>query len=114
MSDVDAFEARALAEVGLDLDAIPPRYRSRYFNHIFAGGYSAGLLLLHLERGARRRHGRVVRASTATDLRDAGDTFRTALLRRGGSVPEMEMLRGVPRSAAADRAAAAASGLLTG
>ena len=28
-----------------------------YFSHAFAGGYSAGLLLLYLERSARCRHG---------------------------------------------------------
>ena len=42
ITDVDAFEADALAELGLDVANIAPRYRSRYFNHIFAGGYSAG------------------------------------------------------------------------
>lgn len=42
ITDVEAFEAEALAEAGVDMDgAIAPRYRSSYFNHIFAGGYSA-------------------------------------------------------------------------
>ena len=36
------FEQKALADAGLDTDAIAPRYRSTYFQHIFAGGYSAG------------------------------------------------------------------------
>ena len=27
---------------GIALPALPPRYRSTYFSHIFAGGYSAG------------------------------------------------------------------------
>ena len=40
--DVEAFEARALAAVGLDYAPVVPRYRSTYFNHIFGGGYSAG------------------------------------------------------------------------
>lgn len=39
--DVEAFEAQACKEMGL-IDEIIPRYRSTYFNHIFAGGYSAG------------------------------------------------------------------------
>nr|WP_120491929.1 M3 family metallopeptidase [Corynebacterium lactis] len=42
VTDVDAFEPDALAKLGLDVAHIAPRYRSRYFNHIFAGGYSAG------------------------------------------------------------------------
>ena len=42
LEDVDAFQAKALAETHLDLRAVPPRYRSTYFSHIWAGGYSAG------------------------------------------------------------------------
>lgn len=40
--DVDAFEAEALARYGVDLPAVPPRYRSSYFSHIWGGGYAAG------------------------------------------------------------------------
>ena len=40
--DVEAFEQEALAAVGLDLAAVPPRYSSTYFAHTFAGGYDAG------------------------------------------------------------------------
>ncbi|GAB3907773.1 M3 family metallopeptidase [Larkinella knui] len=40
-SDVLAFEKQSMAKIGL-IDQIPPRYRSTYFQHIFAGGYSAG------------------------------------------------------------------------
>ena len=36
------FEQDALDSAGMDIDAIAPRYRSTYFQHIFAGGYSAG------------------------------------------------------------------------
>ncbi len=39
---VEAFEAAALAEAGLASDTVPPRYRSSYFSHVFADGYSAG------------------------------------------------------------------------
>src|SRR3569623_1827231 len=38
----DAFEAAALAKLGLDIADVPPRYRSSYFLHIWANGYSAG------------------------------------------------------------------------
>ncbi|WP_301924980.1 M3 family metallopeptidase [Corynebacterium glaucum] len=40
--DIDAFEAEALREVGLDVEGLEPRYRSSWFNHVFGGGYSAG------------------------------------------------------------------------
>lgn len=42
MQDVDDFELRALVAENMDLPAIPPRYRSSYFAHIFGGGYAAG------------------------------------------------------------------------
>ncbi len=40
--DVAAFEACALADIGLDNPAVPTRYSSTYFAHVFSGGYSAG------------------------------------------------------------------------
>jgi peptidyl-dipeptidase Dcp len=39
--DALAFERQALGRIGLP-EAIPSRYRTPYFQHIFAGGYSAG------------------------------------------------------------------------
>ena len=37
------FEAKALAAAGVAHSLIPPRYRTGYFQHIFAGGwYAAG------------------------------------------------------------------------
>ena len=41
ITDAAAFETQVLSEYGL-LEEIKPRYRSTYFSHIFAGGYSAG------------------------------------------------------------------------
>ncbi|WP_367882128.1 M3 family metallopeptidase [Rathayibacter oskolensis] len=40
--DVAAFESTVLERAGLLLPAVPPRYRSSYFAHVFSGGYSAG------------------------------------------------------------------------
>ena len=41
ITDVNAFEKAAMDKIGLIPEFIP-RYRSTYFSHIFAGGYSAG------------------------------------------------------------------------
>ena len=41
IGDVNQFERNVLDKIHLS-SAIPPRYRSTYFNHIFNGGYSAG------------------------------------------------------------------------
>ena len=40
--DVDAFEKQALEKYKVDLAAVPPRYRTSYFSHIWGGGYAAG------------------------------------------------------------------------
>ena len=40
--DVDAFEKQALAKYKVDLAAVPPRYRTNYFSHVWGGGYAAG------------------------------------------------------------------------
>tara|TARA_R110000751_G_scaffold39159_2_gene93241 strand:- start:17649 stop:19841 length:2193 start_codon:yes stop_codon:yes gene_type:complete len=41
ITDARAFEQTVLEEYGI-IPEIEPRYRSQYFSHIFAGGYSAG------------------------------------------------------------------------
>lgn len=88
VADIDAFEARALSKVGLDLATIPPRYRSRYFNHIFSSGYAAGYYSYLWSE--------ILDADTVewfeenrSRLRAAGDEFAAALLSRGGSGDEM-------------------------
>ena len=42
LQDPDAFEKDALVKAHLDIPAVPPRYRSSYFSHIWGNGYSAG------------------------------------------------------------------------
>lgn len=42
VEDTDPFERAALERKGLLMEAVPPRYRSTYFAHVFGGGYAAG------------------------------------------------------------------------
>jgi peptidyl-dipeptidase Dcp len=42
LQNPDEFEKQALDKTHLAIQAVPPRYRSTYFSHIWAGGYSAG------------------------------------------------------------------------
>jgi peptidyl-dipeptidase Dcp len=83
--DVEAFEAAALQAAGVAMPEIPPRYRSGYFAHAFALGYSAGyysyLWSEVLDADSVewfKEHGGM--------LRENGDHFRAQLLSRGGSV----------------------------
>jgi peptidyl-dipeptidase Dcp len=42
VKDVDAFEKETLTRMGIAMKAVPPRYRSSYFQHIWSNGYAAG------------------------------------------------------------------------
>jgi len=92
VNDVEAFEAKALSDYGLDFAPVPTRYRSTYFSHIFAGGYSAGYYGYIWSE--------VLDADTVDWfkengglLRENGERFRDALLGRGGSIDSMQMFR---------------------
>jgi peptidyl-dipeptidase Dcp len=86
------FEAATLQKAGVDFAPVPPRYRTTYFSHIFAGGYSAGyysylwseVLDAHSVDWLKKNGG-LTRAN--------GDHFRKTLLSRGGSDDAMNLFR---------------------
>ena len=80
---VAEFETEALRAAGLDNELIAPRYRSTYFNHIFAGGYSAGYYS-YLWAEALDADG-FEWFKDQTDLRAAGQKFRDVILSKGAS-----------------------------
>ena len=80
---VAEFEAEALRAAGLDNPLIAPRYRSTYFNHIFAGGYSAGYYS-YLWAEALDADG-FEWFKDQSDLRAAGEKFREVILSKGAS-----------------------------
>ena len=80
---VDEFESEALRAAGLDNPLIAPRYRSTYFNHIFAGGYSAGYYS-YLWAEALDADG-FEWFKNQSDLRAAGQKFREVILSQGAS-----------------------------
>ncbi|MGI9088028.1 MAG: M3 family metallopeptidase [Chthoniobacterales bacterium] len=91
-TDTLAFEASALKKAGVDLPVVPPRYRSCYFSHTFAGGYSAGYYSYIWSE--------VLDADTVEWFkahggltRENGDRFRETLLSRGGSAEAMSLFR---------------------
>lgn len=90
--EVEEFEAKAIADYGLDFPPVPTRYRSTYFSHIFAGGYSAGYYGYIWSE--------VLDADTVEWFKDNGgltrangDHFRNSLMSRGGSLDSMQMFR---------------------
>lgn len=92
VSSVEDFEAAALKKEGLDLPAVPPRYRSSYFAHIFGGGYAAGYYAyLWTQMLADDGYQWFVEHGGLT--RENGQTFREAILSRGNSRDLAELYR---------------------
>nr|WP_062341421.1 M3 family metallopeptidase [Herbidospora sakaeratensis] len=90
--DAETFEVAALRAAGLDLPAVPPRYRSTYFAHIWASGYAAGYYSYIWSE--------VLDADTVDWFtenggltRENGDLFRSRLLSKGGSADPMAAFR---------------------
>lgn len=87
---VDEFEQQALAAEGLDLQAVPPRYRSSYFAHVFGGGYAAGYYAyLWTQMLADDGYQWFVEQGGLT--RENGQKFREAILSRGNSTDLAEL-----------------------
>jgi peptidyl-dipeptidase Dcp len=90
--DAVAFEAEALHKAGVDFPPVPPRYRSSYFSHAFAGGYSAGYYSYIWSE--------VLDADTVEWFKEHGglkgengDRFRAVLLSRGGSADALGLFK---------------------
>ena len=104
VTGIEQFEQDALQRAGLDVDNVAPRYRSTYFNHIFAGGYSAGYYSYlwaealdadgfdwFTETGAAGEQ------ASRDAAREAGQRFRDLVLSRGAAADYtrcFETLRG--------------------
>lgn len=87
-----AFEEQVLTRAGIDPALVPPRYRTGYFKHIFAGGYSAGYYSYIwsevLDADTVQwfsENGGLIRAN--------GDRFRETLLSRGYAADPLESFR---------------------
>ena len=84
LQNPDEFEIQALTKTHLNIPAVPPRYRSTYFSHIWGSGYSAGyyayLWTEMLDDDAYQwfdQHGGLTRSN--------GDRFRQMVLSRGNT-----------------------------
>ncbi len=91
--DVEKFEKDALKKYKVDVAAVPPRYRTPYFAHIWGGGYSAGyyayLWSEVLDDDAYawfKEHGGLTREN--------GQRFRDMILSRGSTEDMAALYRG--------------------
>ena len=92
VDDVEAFEAAALASVGLDNRAVPTRYASTYFAHVFSGGYDAGYYSYIWSEVLDADTGEWFRENGGL-TRENGQRFRDRLLGVGGSKDPLEAYR---------------------
>ncbi|MGA2260326.1 MAG: M3 family metallopeptidase, partial [Acidobacteriota bacterium] len=90
--DVMAFETAALKKAGVDFYAVPPRYHTPYFAHIFESGYSAGYYAYIwsdvLAKDAEQwfhTHGGLERAN--------GDFLRAKVLSKGFSADSLTLFK---------------------
>ncbi|WP_427131306.1 M3 family metallopeptidase [Pseudarthrobacter sp. S9] len=91
--DALEFEAKALAAAGVAHSLIPPRYRTGYFQHIFAGGWYAAGYYSYI-------WSEVLDADTVEWFKENGglsrangEFFRAELLSRGNSRDPLESFR---------------------
>ena len=89
--DINLFEKSAMDKVGL-IDAIIPRYRSTYFQHIFSGGYSAGYYAYIWAE--------VLDADAFAAFKEKGlfdqvtaDSFRKNILEKGGTANPADLYK---------------------
>ena len=93
IEDSNTFEKEALHKTKLDVvAAVPPRYRSTYFAHIFGGGYGAGYysylwteMLHHDAYNWFENHGGLTREN--------GQRLRDMILSRGNTLPLEKMYK---------------------
>ena len=89
--DPAEFEKSAMADIDL-IDEIIPRYRSTYFAHIFAGGYSAGY---YSYIWSEILDADAYQAFKETELlsKETAAKFREHILSKGGTKPGMDLYR---------------------
>lgn len=91
-NDVQDFEKKALAKHDLDMKAIPPRYKSPYFAHIFSGGYAASYYA-YIWSEVLAADAFAYMQENGGLTRENGDRFRKYILSQGGSNEAMKLYK---------------------
>ncbi|GAA0873931.1 M3 family metallopeptidase [Wandonia haliotis] len=87
--DINTIEREAMNKIGL-IGEIIPRYRSTYFSHIFAGGYSAGYYS-YIWSGVLDTDAYQAFKETSLFDQATAKAFRENILEKGGSEDPMEL-----------------------
>src|SRR5476649_545906 len=91
-TDVLAFEAASLKDMGVDFAPVPPRYRTTYFSHSFSGGYSAGYYAYLWSEKLDADTVEWFKENGGLQRKN-GDWFRAKLLSRGGTDDALQLYR---------------------
>jgi len=90
--NVAGFEQASLAKYRLNNPAIPPRYKSAYFAHIFSGGYSANYYA-YIWSEVLAADAFAFMKERGGLTRENGDHYRSTILSQGGSREAMDLYR---------------------
>ncbi|MFQ6004547.1 MAG: M3 family metallopeptidase, partial [Woeseia sp.] len=85
------FENEVMAKIGL-IEEIIPRYRSTYFAHVFAGGYSAGYYSYLWSEVLDADAFQAFKETSLLDT-DTAARYREHILSKGATRPGMELYR---------------------
>lgn len=88
---VEDFEKESMQKIGL-VSSIIPRYRSTYFQHIFAGGYSAGYYS-YIWSGVLDTDAYDAFKSTSLFNQEKAQSFRKNILEKGNTEDAMELYK---------------------
>lgn len=89
-SDVEEFEADTLADLGVNLTAVPPRYKTAFFAHIWPGGYAASYYAYMWSEVLAADSFDYVRQRGGLTTEN-GDRFRRTVLSQGNSQEPEQM-----------------------
>ncbi|KFZ28836.1 dipeptidyl carboxypeptidase II [Pseudidiomarina atlantica] len=89
IDDVNTYEQAALVRNGVNVDAVPPRYRSTFFAHVFAGGYSAGYYAYMWSEVLAADAFKFMQENGGLTLEN-GQAFRDTILSKGNSKDPMQ------------------------
>ncbi len=88
--DIKAFEKQVLDKYGL-IPEIKPRYRSTYFNHIWAGGYASGYYSYYWSEMLDADAFQAFKETGDIFNREVASKFEKEILSRGGTRDPLEM-----------------------
>jgi peptidyl-dipeptidase Dcp len=87
--DMEQFEAQVLERCGVWVNAVPPRYKTAFFAHVWPGGYAASYYAYMWSEVLAADSYAWIQANQGLS-RQSGDRFRNTVLSRGGSVEPMQ------------------------